>query len=123
MTERSLRGCRILVVEDDYPIAEGLRTDLEDAKATPIGPVGTVEAALELVRRESAIDGAVLDVNLHGVSVFPVADLLLERGVPFLFATGYDPSMIPARFAGVVLCEKPIDIARVGQAIGREAAT
>ena len=50
---------------------------------------------------------------------FPVADLLIERGVPFVFTTGYDASVIPSRLEHVVRCEKPIKVSRVIETIGR----
>ena len=119
MPERTLCDCRILVVEDEYMLADELRTELGDADAIVLGPVGTVEDALNLIRAEADIDGAIVDMNLRGEMAFPVADLLAERGVPFLFATGYDEATIPARFAEVVRCEKPISMSRVIRAIGR----
>ena len=119
MPERTLRHCRILVVEDEYLLANELGTELGDAGAVVLGPVGDVEEALDLVRSEPTIDGGILDVNLGGEMIFPVADLLIERGVPLVFTTGYDESVIPTRFAGIVRCEKPINIKRVTQAIGR----
>ena len=84
-----------------------------------IGPAATLADALDLIRAEEQIDGAILDVNLRGEMAYPAADLLIERGVPFVFTTGYDSSAVPARFADVVRCEKPISIRRVTEAIGR----
>ena len=100
-------------------LADDLTTELVDAQAIVIGPVATVGAALELLAAEQRLDGAILDANFCGEMVFPVADQLLDRNVPFLFSTGYDGSVIPPRFAHVVRCEKPIDIKRVTLAIGR----
>ncbi len=119
MPERTLRDCRILIVEDEYSLADELGTELGDAGAVVLGPVGDVEEALDLVRSEPTIDGGILDVNLGGEMIFPAADLLVERGVPFVFTTGYDESVIPTRFADIVRCEKPINIRRVTQVIGR----
>lgn len=119
MPEHTLRGCRVLVVEDEYMLADELRTELADADAMVVGPVGTLAEAVQLVRSDAEIDGAILDINLRGEMVFPVADLLAARGVRFLFATGYDGSIIPSRFADVMLCEKPINITRIARAIGR----
>lgn len=65
------------------------------------------------------IDGAILDVNLGGEKVFPAADLLTERGIPFVFTTGYDASAIPVKYAEITLCEKPVRLAEVCSAIGR----
>lgn len=119
MTERTLSDCHILVVEDEYMLADDLRTELGDADAVVIGPVGTIEDALQIVHSDKKIDGAVLDINLRGEMVFPLADLLAHRGVPFLFTTGYDDTVIPTRFADVVRCEKPISMTKVAKAIGK----
>lgn len=119
MAERSLRHCRILVVEDEYMLADELRMELSDADAIVLGPVATIEEAIDLIASEAKIDGSILDVNLGGELVFPVADRLAELGVPFLFTTGYDGSIIPARFADIDRCEKPINMRRITQAIGR----
>lgn len=119
MSERTLHNCRILVVEDEYMLAEELHFELSDAGAIVLGPVGYIEDALDQARSEQHIDGGILDVNLGGEMIFPVADLLAQRGVPFVFTTGYDASAIPSRFAEVVRCGKPINIRLVTQAIGR----
>ena len=119
MNDRTLRDCRIAVVEDEYLLADELRIELVDAGAIVLGPVGTVRDAMALIEAEAQIDGAILDTNLRGEMVFPVADALEERGVPFLFTTGYDSSVIPPRFQHIVRCEKPTRMSKVAQAIGR----
>lgn len=119
MPDRILQDCRVLVVEDEYMLADNLATELSDAGAFIIGPVATVEAAFALIAAESEIDGAVLDVNLGGEMVFPVADLLLKRQVPFIFTTGYDLAAFPLRFERSIRCEKPTDMRIVTRAIGR----
>ncbi|MDR6113310.1 MULTISPECIES: response regulator [unclassified Sphingomonas] len=119
MADRTLRHCRILVVEDEYMLADELQMELADADAIVLGPVSTVKEAIDLIASEAEIDGSILDVNLGGEFVFPVADRLAERGVPFLFTTGYDGSIIPARFADIDRCEKPINMRRITKAIGR----
>ncbi|NPU09445.1 response regulator [Bradyrhizobium sp. 83012] len=119
MPERSLRDRHILVVEDEYMLADELRCALGDAGGTVLGPVGTVPDALALIRREGRIEGAVLDVNLRGEMAFPVADLLVERGVPFVFTTGYDESIIPERFSHILRCEKPIAVDGIVGVLGR----
>lgn len=123
MVERSLDNCRILVVEDEYMLADELRAELSEANAVVLGPVGTVEDALELIRSEPHIDGAIIDVNLRGENAYPVAEKLMERNVSFVFATGYDASVIPNRFTDVVRCEKPINIRKVARTIGRIVGT
>ncbi|MCC2976651.1 response regulator [Sphingomonas sp. PL-96] len=89
MPEATLRGCRVLVVEDEYMLADELQMELSDAEVIVLGPIGTLEDALDLIRSEPHIDGAILDVNLRGEMASPAADLLIERGVPFVFTTGY----------------------------------
>ena len=108
-----------MVVEDEYMLADDLSTELFDAGATVLGPVGTLPDAMSSLEKEEHVDGAILDVNLRGEMVYPLADLLLDRGVRFVFTTGYDASAIPPRFSHIVRCEKPIDMKRVTQAIGR----
>ena len=108
MAEDVLRGRRILVVEDDYFLAEDMRTNLERAGAEVVGPIPRLKQALDLLARSERLDGAVLDINLAGEMVYPLADALRERGVPFVFATGYDEKNIPPRYADVPWCPKPV---------------
>ena len=119
MTDRTLQACRILVVEDEYLLAADLEMELLDAGAIVLGPFGTVGTAIEFIRTEQEIDGAILDVSLRGEMIFPAADLLIERGVPFMLTTGYDASVIPPRFKHIVQCGKPISMAKLAQAIDR----
>lgn len=107
MREKSLSGLRILVAEDEFMIATDLARELSDAGATVLGPTASLDKTLHLIRSEASIDASILDINLQGDMVFPAADLLRERGVPFLFATGYDGSIIPRRFEGVRRFDKP----------------
>lgn len=117
MSDPALRDCRVLVVEDEYMLADELAIELEDLGAIVIGPVGDLSDATALIRQEQRIDAAILDVNLGGEMVFPAADLLIERGVPFVLTTGYDKSALPVRFSGVPLCDKPVAMNRLIQAI------
>ncbi|RFB85472.1 response regulator [Rhizobium leguminosarum bv. trifolii] len=117
MADGVLRGCHVLVVEDEFMLAEDLSLELADAGAVVIGPAQTLERAIELLARPDALDVAVLDVNLQGKPVYPVADALFERKVPFVFTTGYDASILPARFRSVDCCSKPIDMGRLLEAL------
>ncbi len=117
MIVQSLRDCRILIVEDEYYLAEELALGLADAGAQVIGPVADIYGARALLDGQSPPDGAVLDVNLGGELVFALADELLGQGVPLIFTTGYDPSTLPERFAHVPTCEKPINAAGIAAAI------
>jgi CheY-like chemotaxis protein len=104
------------VVEDEYLIAADLTASLESLGVEVIGPAASVEEALSLVENNGGrLDGAVLDVNLRNERVYPVADVLTERGVPFLFTTGYDAIAIPAAYACSPRCEKPVDKAQLVQ--------
>src|SRR5690242_12596140 len=95
MSALSLHGLRILVVEDNFVLADALRYLLAgyDGVVTAIAP--TVERALEAVEAEH-VDVAVLDINLNGASVVPFAEHLGRAGIPFVFVTGYgdDPELL-----------------------------
>lgn len=106
--DADLRGLRVLVVEDEYLIAMDLCEELRDVGAVVMGPTATVAEALALLDRGPAPDMAVLDIALDDEKVYPVADALRSRGIPFLFATGYDVSAIPGRFADVPRAQKPL---------------
>jgi len=105
--EISLRGHRVLVVEDEFFIADDLAQRLSAHGAVLVGPVPTLEIALALVNSADRIDAAVVDINLKGEVAFPLADTLQARGVPFVFATGYDTSAIPARYQHIPCWVKP----------------
>jgi CheY-like chemotaxis protein len=92
----SLRGRRVLVVEDDYILAQDLLEELLRSGAAVMGPVATVAEALDLLRSGLSPHMAVLDIGLGDETVYPVADALRARGIPFVFATGYDACTVPA---------------------------
>lgn len=121
MNPRSLHDCRVLVVEDEYMLADELQRELTRVGAVVLGPVPSVGMALDLLAREADLDGAVLDVNLGGELVYPVADALTERSIPFIFVTGYDAQVLPPRFAHVPRCGKPVKLDAIRDALGRAA--
>lgn len=117
-----LRGRHVLIVEDEYLLAEDLRMTLERFGAEVLGPVPSVGEAMASVADHPELDGAVLDMNLRGNMVFPVADMLTARGVPFLFTTGYAISAIPDRYADVTRFEKPFDPEAVAAEMAKRLA-
>ncbi len=100
-----LKGKRILVVEDEALIAVMVEDMLSELGSTVVGPAATIEQALALARSED-IDGAVLDVNVRGERIDPVAEALAGRGVPMLFATGYGEVRL-ASGVPVTVIDKP----------------
>lgn len=98
---------RILVVEDNFLVAMDEQLMVEECGCIAVGPVSSVGAALELIR-QTVLDGAVLDVNLGDCRVWPVAELLQERGVPFVLATGYDKEEVPAHLGPRPILTKPV---------------
>ncbi len=108
---------RILVVEDDYFAMRDLCAGLARLDVTVVGPVPSVADALALVAAEPRIDVAVLDVNLRGEQVYPVADALAVRGVPYVFSTGYADDVIDPRYRHAPHCEKPVEMHKVEAAL------
>ncbi|MDP3659595.1 MAG: hypothetical protein Q8R27_06100, partial [Phenylobacterium sp.] len=110
-----LRGARVLIVEDAVLLALELETGLAEAGATIVGPAYELEEALALL--DQPIDAAVLDANLNGRSVTPVAEALAARGTPFVFATGYgDAGGGPQGFDAPII-RKPYDVTQVAAAV------
>jgi DNA-binding response OmpR family regulator len=103
-----LEGARILVVEDEAMLVLEIESALEDAGAEVVGPCMNLRQALQEVQ-DGEIDAAILDVNLRGEEVFPVAERLHGRGIPFLFHTAHgDRVELGARFENAPVCRKPI---------------
>ncbi|HYD71223.1 HWE histidine kinase domain-containing protein [Azospirillum sp.] len=116
---RRLDGRRVLVVEDNAVVAMALVEALTRAGCAVVGPAATVDAALRIVREE-AIDGACLDVDLQGQVVFPVAEVLAARNVPFVFCTGFGDLGLPSgRWAEVPLLRKPVSPQELAAALSR----
>jgi PAS domain S-box-containing protein len=110
-----LKGARVLIVEDAVLLAMELEGGLADAGAEVIGPAYELEEAMALL--DQPIDAAVLDANLNGRSVTPVAEALTQRRVPFVFATGYgDAGGAPGGFEAPVI-RKPYDVTQVAAAV------
>ena len=119
--DRLLQGRRILVVEDEFLVAQSLVDMLEAEGATVLGPLGWLDEAVVFLGRDSAFDGTVLDVNLHGQSSYPIADALIERGVQFVFTTGYDAEALSEPYRVYPRCEKPLHEQALIAALARPA--
>lgn len=119
MPESALRGRRLLVVEDDYFWADELSQGLKRVGAVVLGPAASVNAAGAFLQSQPDTDGVILDINLRGERSYPIADLLLARGVPFIIMTGYDMEALPAGYAAVPRLEKPVALDAVVQAVER----
>ena len=113
--QKPLSGRRVLVVEDEYFLAEDIVQILKEMGARIVGPVGELEEATNLVNADVAIDAAVVDVNLRNELAFPLARILRARKVPFVFTTGYDCGSIEQEFQDVQLWEKPLDLAAMAR--------
>jgi DNA-binding response OmpR family regulator len=116
-----LEGRRILVVEDELMIAMLLENLLEDEQCTVIGPFARVAAALKAANAE-AVDFALLDVNVANEKIYPVAELLERRGIPFLLLSGYGQQALPPNGLHWPVCSKPFKITEVVQKMTRMLA-
>ena len=106
--DERLLGRRILIVEDEALLALELQLAFEDEGAEVLGPALSLMTALETVAHAREIDFAVLDVDIAGEEVYPIAEILLQRGVPFLFHTGHGSrSQLTQMFPGTITLVKP----------------
>jgi CheY-like chemotaxis protein len=104
----SLHGRRVLIVEDEAFVAMALEEKFEAAGAEVVGPAATLAEATSFAESEE-IDAAVLDIDLAGLDVFPAADILKRRGVPFIFQTGHGQRReLAADYPEVRVCKKPV---------------
>ena len=114
-------GLRVLLVEDEMLVAMIIEDMLAEMGCSVIGPAARVAEALILIDRET-FDIAVLDVNVAGDVVTPVAEVLEQRGVPFVFSTGYRARELPERFQKHTLVQKPYRDADLRRALGEALA-
>ena len=106
LTAYPCRGNRVLIIEDEAAIAFDLEARLRDAGFEPVGPALDRDDAVAIVRA-GEFDSAVVDVGVLGSSMDEIMRLLVERGVPFLFVTGYDVPLLPAWLAAAERITKP----------------
>jgi len=111
-----LKRPRFLIVEDEALIAITIEDTLNDLGCEIVGSVGKLETAMKLAREEP-IDAAILDVTIRGGQVFPVAEILLERGIPFALASGYGDWALPARLRDQLRLTKPFTVMEVEKVV------
>jgi DNA-binding response OmpR family regulator len=109
--------CRVLVVEDEAMIAMLVEDMILDFGSEVVGPASKIEDALALAQ-DADLDAAILDVKVGEAVVFPVADRLRERGIPFIFASGYGSATLPTRFVGSPTLPKPFSYDLLAEALG-----
>ena len=102
----SLSGVRVLVVEDEMMVSMLLQDMLSDIGCTAVGPATRVEPALKLIE-DAGFDVAILDVNLNGDETYPIAEALVARAIPFVFASGYSPGRLRRQYRSIPALAKP----------------
>lgn len=113
----SLADRRVLVVEDEPLIAMLLEDMLDELGVKLAGAADSVPAALQTLQDGLSFDGAILDMNLHGKSVEPIAQILAERQIPFIFASGYGADDLTRKHAGAPVLMKPFRREALEQAL------
>jgi CheY-like chemotaxis protein len=114
--QNSSDGKRVLVVEDELMIRMLLQDMLSDLGHTLAGEAGRIDEAMALAKK-GEFDIAILDVNLNGQPISPVVEILVERGLPFVFATGYGQRGVPEPYRQTPTLQKPFQADALAQAI------
>ena len=112
-------GRRVLVVDDEVLVAMLITDMLENLGHQVVGPAHDLEDGLALANA-GGFDCAILDISLNGKSSMPIADALRQRGLPFMFASGYPPNPDENGFKGIPLLQKPFDMRQVEAALEHE---
>lgn len=110
MNANHLSGKSVLMVEDEYLIADALCSAFEMEDVHVVGPFPNVASAMKELDKGIHADIAVLDVNLNGERVFPLADRLMADNVPIILTTGYDSDAIPRDYAHLQRLQKPLHL-------------
>ena len=116
MAGKPLEGLRVLIVEDEAMIAMLIEDLLGELGASPVKIASSIEEASESIS-SLVFDTAILDVNLRGKVTFPLADMLLERQLPFAFATGYGAATLPEKYRAVPVLQKPFQQEQLERAL------
>lgn len=115
--EDALKGAKVLVLEDETLVSMMVEDMLMDLGCEIVGPFARLDQAVSAVNGGLQIDLALLDVNLGGERSFPVAELLAEKGVPFVFTTGYDESGMPDAWRSRPALRKPFMMHEMANAL------
>lgn len=118
MSELPLRKRAVLVVEDQFLIADEMRRAIAALGGRTLGPCPSIAAARRLLEHETP-DMAVVDINLQGDEVYPLVDDLLAREIPLAFATGYEDWAIPEAYRNIERLQKPVAAAALRKAAGK----
>jgi CheY-like chemotaxis protein len=116
--DEPLSGAKVLVLEDETLVSMMVEDMLLDLGCEVVGPFAKLDQALAFVASaDGQIDAALLDVNLGGVRSFPMAEALADKGVPFVFTTGYDESGLPDIWRGRPTLRKPFMMGEMADAL------
>ena len=118
MQGESAAGKRILVAEDEFFVALVVEETLQSLGCTVLGPFADLAEATEAATREQ-VDAAVLDINLHGEMVYPLAEYLYQHRIPFVFTTGYAAKDLPEKFRAFECLRKPVSPRTLEQVVHR----
>ena len=117
-SQETLTGARVLVLEDETLVSMMVEDMLLDLGCEVLGPFAKLDQALAFVgSADGGIDAALLDVNLGGIRSFPMAEALADKGVPFVFTTGYDESGLPDVWRGRPTLRKPFMMGEMAEAL------
>ena len=115
--DTTIEGARIFVVEDESFITMLLQDMFEELRCEVVSLASRFQDALEKANTLSSFEVAILDVNLNGERTFPIAEVLMARGLPFVFATGYGAAAVPEDFRAAPVLQKPFRIADLERAV------
>ena len=115
----TLTDARVLIVEDEFLLADDLARALKAAGGEPVGPVSTISEAEELIKRER-VDAAIVDLNLHGEMASEFAERLASRNLPCLIVSGYAHDGVPETASTIPRIEKPVSPDKVLKALRKE---
>jgi CheY-like chemotaxis protein len=120
-SDEALASKRVLIVEDEFFVAIQIESALQSFGCETIGPFTRLDVAIQASRRER-FDLAVLDINLNQTLVYPLADELSLRRIPFVFLTGYAHADLPETYRSLPRIQKPFDPRTIKRALIRALA-